>query len=82
MTVRNASGSSTASRRSTWISGSLLFHFDSSELHLILPQLEITIAANKPLKSIELLIDKEHKDVTWEPSSEQKFWNAKFNPPL
>ncbi|KAF8800542.1 hypothetical protein BYT27DRAFT_7200176 [Phlegmacium glaucopus] len=43
---------------------------------------EIAIAANKPLKSIELFINHEHKDITWAPSNEQKLWNTKFNPPL
>ncbi|KAF8805966.1 hypothetical protein BYT27DRAFT_7339503 [Phlegmacium glaucopus] len=43
---------------------------------------EITIVANKPLKSIELFINNRYKDITWAPSSEQKVWNTKFNPPL
>ncbi|KAF8797462.1 hypothetical protein BYT27DRAFT_7247138 [Phlegmacium glaucopus] len=43
---------------------------------------EIAIAANKPLKSIELFINHEHKDVTWAPSNEQMFWNTEFNAPL
>ncbi len=73
---------STASRRGTWISGSVLFHLDFTELHLILLCLEISITAQKPLKSIALLVDKKLKDATWAPSSEQKFWNARFNPPL
>ncbi|KAF8805971.1 hypothetical protein BYT27DRAFT_7191712 [Phlegmacium glaucopus] len=47
---------------------------------------EIAIAANKPLKSIEIFINHEHKDVTLGMNnpcdSEQKSWNTKFNPPL
>lgn len=83
MTTPIASGSSAANRRGTGISGSVLFPFDFSELHPLIPlRLEISIAAHKPLKSIELLVDTKHKDAVWAPSAEQKFWNANFNPPL
>ena len=60
----------------------ILSHFTCSELQLTLLQLGIAIAANKSLKSIEIFVNEQRKDVTWIPSSEQKFWHATFDPPL
>jgi hypothetical protein len=66
----------------TWISGSVLFHLRFQRIALILPQLEIAIAANKPLKSIELFMIRNLRTLPGRLVVSRRFWNAKFNPPL